>query len=291
MHTKDDLFSAYLAARAKYPGMCAANAYRVARERVAASAPRVEMPEYPGATPAETELTDGLALRIAFKPDDYSDFAERSNLTVEWLSRSERAAISDAPEGWMDRDGNTYWHGERSGDIARITSDCALADAITYNRKAGMSRHVAWLEARRSHARQFDYWLPFWRGENSWAGVVVSLVDEDGDTLAENAVYGYEAADDNLEQAAREMLGEVFAEYRRTCEARQANVRAFIPEARARYHALADELHGLRAQSIAAPTACAVVRDTLASIRREVATAVVTIETLNDHLRALARWS
>lgn len=210
---------AYRAERAK--NLPAIDAIRGAR--YAANIAGLEFPDYAG---DEVRIDLPRGEYIVCKLEDDSDNDVRERLGCSWTD-------DGVPEdgrrvGWMDREGRVLFDADPDGYgyawrmwIADTTG-WTLADRIAQRRKAGMSRHDAWLDARASIAKEFDYFREVW--EAGYVGYVVTLHGADDSEVYDESCWGLEAVGDYAGQEARS-VAEGMAEKRARYWTQQVEVK------------------------------------------------------------------
>lgn len=267
-----------------FPG-AALQALRIAKgaARLAALQRALNVPHYAGDSDG-LELPNGARLVYKANSDDCPDFEERSGLSVDW---SRRCWPDYIPEGWLDRNGATYWTGERSRDWARITSGYSLAERIK-DRRRRMSRHAAYTEARRELAREFDFWRDYWHGHESWLYCSVTLYGPDGAEIASEACGGIESGGDYWREFLAETADAMLRQYVQDCGKEIETERRRINSTRATFRKLARELRALARLNSEAPNACNVLRAHLAALRARVRESVARIRA--DRAAVFAIW-
>lgn len=261
-----ELLKAYRAERASNRGgylgqVRAADALRSARYNLAIRG--ADFPRYCNDT-ATLELPRGERIEMGLQPDNDADIFERMDCEAE--GRAPDDVADNACEGWQDRDGCIVWdrNGSRWGRDWRLwESGYSLAQRIADRRKY-MSRHAAWLDARRSIARDFNYFLRVL--DAGYVGYVATLYDAGGDEVGSDSCWGFEADGDyaGLEclDAAR-CMAEQRAEYwAQEVEKARANMRLI----RGAFAALAREY---RAARNVGPAVCDAIRARLESMRAD----------------------
>ena len=276
----------YARLRAENPTLGALNAIRWARGelRNAAAMQALGVPAYCDDRGESFEFAPGYVLEYRAESDCTADFADRSGLRVTW-ERGYGRPFEHAAECWIDRNGVTQWAGDRARDWARIESDYPLAERVANNRKLGMSRHLAWIAARESLAREFALWREYWRSRESWLALSVSIRGPDGETLAHDSICGVESGGDYWRECLADMADGLLSAYLKDCGLRIDTARRAIRATRAHARRLAAELRGFR--GIVAPESCAVLREKLAGMRAAVGAAARDLRASKEIARVL----
>lgn len=187
-----ELLKSYRSARASDRGIVrAADALRSARYNLENR--NAVFPCWPGDT-TTLDLPRGERIEMELQPDTDADIFERLGCDAD--DRAPDDVAENASEGWQDRDGRIVWdrNGRRWGrDLHMWESGYSLAQRIADRRKY-MSRHAAWLDARRSIARDFDYFLRVLN--EGYVGYVATLYDSDGEEVDSDSCWGFEADGD-----------------------------------------------------------------------------------------------
>jgi hypothetical protein len=207
-------------------------------------------------------------------------------LRVTW-ERGYGRPFEHAAECWIDRNGVTQWNGDRAGDWARVESDYPLAERIANNRKLGMSRHLAWIAARESLARDFAFWREYWRGAESWLDLSVRVRGPDGKTLAHDSIGGVESGSDYWRVCLLELAENCLAELSKHCDAEIAAARANVQRDRGRVRRLVGEIRALAGIATDAPEACATLRGTVSMLARSVGKECARIARARQALAAI----
>lgn len=269
-----ELLKAYRAERASNRGGClgmvrAADALRSARYNLANRG--ANFPRYCGDT-ATLDLPRGERIEMELESDCDADIFERLGCEAE--DRASDDVADNACEGWQDRDGRVVWdrNGSRWGrDLRMWESGYSLAQRIADRRKY-MGRHAAWLDARRSIAREFDYFRRVL--DEGYVGYVATLYDAGGEEVDSDSCWGFEADGDyaGLEclAAARHMAKQRAKHWAQEVEKARANVRTI----RAAFAVLVREY---RAARNVGPAVCDAIRARLESLRADYRVNVRTI--------------
>ena len=261
----------YRKARAERGGTRAIDALRIARHAV--SMYGVNVPRYVG-DDVRIELPRGECIICRLEYDSDADIRER--LGCDWGRADDVDA--EASIGWMDRDGHVLFDADPRGyrvDWAWWDADTTgwtLADRIAQRRQQGMARHDAWLSARESIRREFDYFQEVW--EAGYVGYVVTLYDADGEEVEHDSCWGFEAVGNYAGHEAREAadhMADERAKYweRETIKAREAM--------RAAGRAFTDLAHEYRKARSIRPAVCDAIRARMESLRAQHRAALAVI--------------
>lgn len=269
-----EIIKAYNLARRETRGYLGAkpaiNALREARAAVKNNAAR--FPRYAGEV-ERLELPRGEYVEMRLEPDCDSDIFERLGLRADDYVPAD--VRDNASEGWQDREGRIVFDADARGwrrDWRWLETDqYPLAQRIA-DRRRHMSRHAAWLHARESIAREFDYFRKV--SDAGYVGYTATLYGADGDEIDSDSCWGFEADGDypGLEcLAAAESMAASRAKYW-TAETEKARERN--RETRRAFAALATEY---RAARNVGPAVCDAIRARLAALRSDFQANVRTI--------------
>lgn len=268
----NDLTKAYRAERAKGGGYMgkprAADALRSARYVIATRG--AEFPRYADDA-ARLELPRGEYVEMRLEYDSDSDIFERMDVSAD--DRAPDDAADNAGEGWVDREGRVLWDrgGRSRTDYYLWDSSYSLAQRIADRRKY-MSRHAAWLDARRSIARDFDYFREVL--DAGYVGYVVTLYDAAGDEVTEDSCWGFEAVGD---YAGLECLSAAQCLARQRAKHWTQEVEKARAENKRIGAAFSDLAAEYRAAHSVGPAVCDAIRGRLAALREEYRANVRTI--------------
>jgi hypothetical protein len=277
----------YARLRAENPTLGALNAIRWARGelRNAEKMRALGLPRYAPFNAERVEFSEGYALEFRAESDEFSEFADRSMLRIEW-TRNGRP-FPEAPECWIDRNGITQWSGDRVYDWARVESDYPLAERVANNRKLGMSRHNAWIAARESLARDFAFWREYWHSMECWLTLSVSLCGPDGKEIATDCIGGVESSGDYWRECLLDLCENVIHEWRADTAGKIAAARFNVRRDREHARQLVQEIRALAAVAGSAPTACNVLRQHVLTVADSVRRACGMIGRAQRALRAI----
>ena len=267
-----ELLKAYRAERAKDGGYMgktrAADALRSARCVIANRG--AEFPRYAGDS-VRMELPRGEYVEMRLEPDSDSDIFERLGVSAD--DRAPYDVADNACDGWIDRGGCVLWD---RGGWSRTAyylweSGYSLAQRIADRRKY-MGRHAAWIHARQSIARDFDYFREVLNA--GYVGYVATLYGAAGDEVTEDSCWGFDADGDyaGLEclSAARYLATQRAKHWAQEVE----KARAENERVRAAFSSLSAEY---RAARNVGPAVCDAIRARLAALRQEYRANVRTI--------------
>ena len=253
----------YRKARSERDHVRAIDALRTARHAV--SMYGVNVPRYVG-DDVRIDLPRGEHIVCRLEYDSDADIRER--LGCDW----DRAGDVDAEAsiGWVDREGRVLFDADPRGyRVAWAwwiadTEGWTLADRIAQRRKQGMARHDAWLSARESIRREFDYFQEVW--DAGYVGYIVTLYGADGEEVECESCWGFEAVDDYAGREARDAadsMADERAKYweRETVKAREAM--------RAAGRAFTDLAHEYRKARSIGPAVCDAIRARMESLRAQ----------------------
>lgn len=222
-----------------------------------------EFPRYPG--DVETlELPRGERVEMRLEWDNDADIFEQLECSADESVPDD--VEENASVGWQDRHGRVIWDADSRGrhrDWRFWESGYTLAQRISDRRKY-MSRHAAWLHARHSISREFDYFLRIL--DDGYVGYCVTLYGADGEELEWDTCFGFEHGGDyaGLECLdAAEHLADKRADYwANECERARAENRKL----RAAFSALAREY---RTAGNVGPAVCDAIRAKMESLRNQ----------------------
>ena len=265
------LITEYRKARNEHHHVRAIDAIRIARHALRLRG--IDFPRYAGDA-VRIELPRGEYIICRLKYDSDADIRER--LGCDWYSADDVDA--EASIGWMDREGHVLFDADPRGyrvDWAWWDADTAgwtLADRIAQRRKAGMARHDAWLSARESIRREFDYFQEVW--DAGYVGYIVTLYDANGNEINNESCWGFEAVGDYAVDEARgtaDYMAEERAKYweRETVKAREAM--------RAAGRAFSDLAREYRKARSIGPAVCDAIRARMESLRAQHRAALAVI--------------
>lgn len=154
-----------------------------------------DYPRYAG-DDVRMELPHGESITMRLETDCDADVFERFSISRDMKCVSDDVC-SNAHEGWINRDGDivmdTRANSWNHRDWRYFASDYPLAQRVADFRKRGMSRHLAWLAARESLARDYDAFCEAM--QNGYCGYIVTFRDKEGREI-DCGCWGFEATDD-----------------------------------------------------------------------------------------------
>ena len=263
----------YRKARAERGGTRAIDALRIARhnERMRG----IEFPRYVG-DDVRIDLPRGEYIICKLEYDHGSDIRER--LGCDWDSTSGEYLHAEMPLGWMDREGRVLFDADPRGyrvDWAWWDADTAgwtLADRIAQRRQQGMARHDAWLSARESIRREFDYFREVYAA--GYVGYVVTLYGADDNEVEHDSCWGFEAVGDYAGHEARSVADHMADERAKHWERETAKAREAM---RAAGRAFSDLTHEYRKARTIGPATCDAIRARMESLRAQHRAALAVI--------------
>ena len=261
----------YRKARAEHGGTRAIDALRAARynERMRA----VEFPRYVG-DDVRIDLPRGEHIVCKLEYDHDTDIRER--LGCDWGRAGDVDA--EATIGWMDREGHVLFDADPRGYRVSWawwdadTTGWTLADRIAQRRRNGMSRHAAWLSARESIRREFDYFQEVW--DAGYVGYIVTLYDADDNEVEHDSCWGFEAVGDYAGHEARSVADHMADERAKHWERETVKAREAM---RAAGRAFTDLMHEYRKARTIGPATCDAIRARMESLRAQHRAALAVI--------------
>lgn len=260
----------YRKARAERGGTRAIDALRIARHAV--SMYGVNVPRYVG-DDVRIDLPRGEHIVCKLEYDSDADIRDR--LGCDW---DDDGIPEERTEGWMDREGRVLFDADRNGWRTdwkmwlADTADWTLADRIAQRRRNGMSRHAAWLDARASIAREFEYFRQVC--EAGYVGYVVTLYDADDEEIECESCWGFEAVDDYAGCEARSIADHMADERAKHWERETVKAREAM---RAAGRAFTDLAHEYRKARSIGPAVCDAIRARMESLRAQHRAALAVI--------------
>ncbi len=247
--------------KARDEGMPATIAASVARYRVKMGA--ADYPRWPG-DDSIMELPRGERIVMKLEYDDDASVTERFNASIDW--HPDRWPRDEgAPDWWQDREGRFYFLGYSAYDRGVLTFEDRDPEAEReYYRARGMARHSAWLAVRERNeasARAFRAAM-----DAGYVGYIVTLEDADGNEVAEESCWGFEANDDYAGTEAYSVAETMAKDRAAHWEAETEKARATMAATRGAFATLARQYR--EARNIG-PAVCDAIRARMETLRAE----------------------
>jgi len=134
-----------------------------------------------------------------------------NEITAEWRrwdGEARKVSVGKRlGNGWYALD---HWD-HSSFYTIKFSGHSSYEERRKYHQSQGMSRSNADLSARRSIQKECEYWSSVARGQHSWVGWTVELVNNNEEEIEHDSCWGYSDDDlsymaDNANDAASEMV-------------------------------------------------------------------------------------
>lgn len=244
-----------------------------AREAVRAARGRRRLRELEDTDEQTLGLSAGWSIRVRRKADESMEMADQ--LGGDAFVRDARYSEDRTPDDTVSRDGRVrICEGRGVCGWFSFEGGYPFADRLATARRAGMSRHDAWLSVRRWTQEQARYCRRLLNGDVWFYGVIVELRNATGRVVSSDACWGFssdEDLDDNDSVAA--MIATFREQHIETLRSLHRQHRDTAADAMASAKALADDLRALMPELRNLPLigehVCRALRATVTRLRKD----------------------